>query len=151
MGSGRAAYSLCHCGPPATIVAADDVSTGRLLRGQCGFVAVAVGVVSRSIPPHHRSSPHQHPSGGKWREEEVVPLSKKAAVMTSEPCPLLGSPTPNPSPVPSPLAFTHTLLPWQRWPFTPLLRLLHLLSIKWTGAFSPTSVIYTLTKVVDEM
>lgn len=31
VGVGR--VSLCHCGPPATIVAADEVWTGRLLKG----------------------------------------------------------------------------------------------------------------------
>lgn len=34
--------------------------------------------------------------------------------------------------------------------FHPRAQLLHLLSIKWTGAFSPPSVTYTLTKVVYE-
>lgn len=73
-------------------------------------------------------------SGGKWREGEVVPLSQRAAVMTSEPRP----PNPTPFQPPALLLFTHILLPWQQWPFTPLPRLLHLLSIKWTGTFSPT-------------
>lgn len=77
MGSESGKDSLCHCGPPAAIVAADEVWTGRLPRGQYGFVAVAVGVVSRSIPSHHRTSLHQHRSGGKWREGEVVLCLKK--------------------------------------------------------------------------
>lgn len=72
MGGGRGAVGVCHSGPPATIEVVDEAWTGRPKRGQGGFVAMAVGPVSMSIPSHRRTSLYQHPSGGKWRQWEVV-------------------------------------------------------------------------------
>lgn len=87
---------------------------------------------------------HQEASGGKGKWSLCL-KSCSNDLWTLPPSSFLSPLTPNPIPAPSPFAFTHTLLSWQQWPFTPLPRLLHLLSIKWTGAFSPPSVIHTHT------
>lgn len=83
MGGGRGAASQRCCGPSATIVAADEFWTGRLPRGQCVFVPVAVGVASRSIPS--QKLPITASIREQAQERGSAPLSKNAAVMTSEP------------------------------------------------------------------
>lgn len=46
-------------------------------RSVCFFVVLSVCLVSRSTPTEHRSLLPCHPSEGKRREKEVVPLLKK--------------------------------------------------------------------------
>lgn len=125
--------------PPSIVGATDD---GWCLNGAAaeGSVSLCGGrsfwwVMSSSIVASRRRraniSIHQEESGGKG---EVAPLSKKNC--SNDPWTLLDSQACSPCPTPwPPFAFTHTLLSWQQWPFTPLPRLLHLLSIKWTAAF----------------
>lgn len=71
-------------------------------RSVCVFVTLSIWLVSRSIPTEHICLLPYHPSGGKRRETEVVPLSKKPGIMTSDPChpPIFSNLQSYPSPQP---------------------------------------------------
>lgn len=102
MGGGRGPASLCHCKPPSTIVAADECGAGRLSKGQCGFVAVDIWVVSRSYTLTSQKLPTSASISRQVEGRGSGPFVSKPAVMTSEPClpPQPSNPQSHPSPQP---------------------------------------------------